>query len=214
MGAPSIAAVPPTTVGGFSYGGWHSDGRGPVARGLGGPLMLKKSLPSAVASLLLVLVAGLVSVGAAPAGAVVLADEEMSEQRAGRYYLRDACEANEAQVRFSRTVFGPDNSVSFAEIRRRLPEFKRAAGALAPPMYRWARSLLNPPAPWPSSVANPVDSLASKLLRMEKMLRSASVAVTARGFYNQLSAMSKLTRSFPSATIRARLDLPPPGRGC
>lgn len=177
--------------------------------------MLRKFTAVAVSSLLALLVgvASLVTVGVSPANAGARA-EEMSQSRAGRYYLRETCTANEAQARFGRIVFGPDNSVSFVEIRRRLPEFKRAAGALAPPMYRWARSLLNPPAPWPSSVANPVDSLATKLLRMENLLRQASGAVTARGFYNQLAAISKLTRSFPSATIRARLDLPPPGRGC
>lgn len=177
--------------------------------------MREKSLSAAVVAVLvswmLALLAGLV--GAGPAVAVP-SDEEMSEKRAGQYYMRAACAHNEAAERFSKVVFGPENAVSFAEIRRRLPEFKRAARALAPATYRWARALVNPPKAWPSSVANPVDTAASKLLRVHDLLRRASTAVSARGYYNALAQVSRLSRSMPTATIRARLDLPPPGRGC
>lgn len=149
-----------------------------------------------------------------PAGAAASADEEMSKERAGKYFLKSACAGKEKADRFSRIVFGPDNQVSFAEIRRRLPEFKRAAGDVAPAVYRYGRALLNPPKAWPSNVAKPVNTLAKNILRSSKLFDAASTAVTARGYYDRLAELSRLSRNSPARLVRARLDLPPPGRGC
>lgn len=176
--------------------------------------MSLKSLSCAVAAVVLAVLAGVVSVGAAPAGAAARADEEMSEQRAGQYYMRVYCAYDPARLRFNRVVFGADNTVSGTEIRRRLPEFKRAAGAFAPAIYKQARGLLNPPKAWPSSVARPIDAGATKLLQMHDAVRSAANAGSAAGWASNIRRASKINASLPGSTIRARLDLPPPGRGC
>ena len=163
---------------------------------------------------MLVLLVGLVSVGGAPAGAAVGADEAMSEKRAGQYYLRVVCPANQAMERFNRTLFGGRARISGQEIRRRLPELRRAAGTWEPAIYREARGLLNPPKEWPSSVARKVDTAATKRLGMHKAVRAMSGASSAVGFIDHYKRALKFARAVPSSAIRARLDLPPPGRGC
>jgi hypothetical protein len=173
-----------------------------------------KSLSCAVAGVVLAVLAGVVSVGAAPAGAATRADEEMSEQRAGQYYLRVVCPANRATQRFSRTVFGNRDRISGQEVRRRLPELRRAAGAWAPSIYREARGLLNPPKAWPSSVAGKVDRAAAKRLEVHDAVRAMSNASSAAGFIHHFERALKFYRQVPSAGIRAELDLPAPGRGC
>ncbi|WP_416957829.1 hypothetical protein ACNKF0_09545 [Nocardioides sp. T5] len=165
-------------------------------------------------ALLLALLAGLVSVGAAPAGAVAAAEEEMSEQRAGQYYLRVVCPANEATQRFSRVVFGGRDRIPGQVVRRRLPELRRAAGAWAASIYREVRELLNPPKAWPSSVAEQVDTAAAKRLKVHDAVRDMSKADSALGYINHYKRALKFYRQGPSAGIRAQLDLPPPGRGC
>jgi hypothetical protein len=176
--------------------------------------MREKSSSSVVAAVLLAVLAGLVAAGAAPAGAVARADEEMSEQRAGQYYLRVVCPANEATEKFSRTVFGGRDRISGQEVRRRLPALERAAGTWAASIYKEVRGLLNPPKSWPSSVAGKVDRAASKRLATHNAVRAMSTASTAAGFVDHFKRAVKLYRQVPSAGIRAELDLPAPGRGC
>lgn len=138
----------------------------------------------------------------------------MSQQRAGQYYLRVACAGQPAYDRFRRTVFGGRDGISGHEVRRRLPELRRAADAWAPAIYREARGLLNPPNAWPESVADKVDTGTTKLLAMHDAVVAMSNASSAVGYVDHFKRAVKLAGQFPGATIRARLDLPPPGRGC
>lgn len=165
-----------------------------------------------IAVLLSVLVAAVGPAGAAT-NARMRADE-MTQQQAGRYYLKVTCPKDEVRVRFNRVVFGPDDDVTLAEARRRLPEFKRVAGEFGRANYRWARGLLNPPAPWPSNVDGPVDTAATKILGVSRELGAASRSSTAVEWARHVAEAAKLNRATPADTIRARLDLPPPGRGC
>lgn len=150
-----------------------------------------------------------------PAGAALRAREnEMTQQQAGRYYLKVTCPKDVVRVRFNRVVFGPDDDVTLAEVRRRLPEFKRVSGEFGRANYRWARGLLNPPAPWPSSVDGPIDTAATKILGVSRALGAASRSSTAVEWARHVAKAAKLNRATPADMIRARLDLPPPGRGC
>ena len=165
---------------------------------------------SAVAALLALLAA----LFAAPSSAAERNDD-MGETRAGRYFLRVTCEHNEATLRFQRNAIDPYNALStYAQARRQLPKFKREAGVLSTATYRWARALMNPPAAWPSSVENPVNTAASRAIRVQNALRSAASATSVRGWYDHVIRAGRIWRSVPNATIRARLDLPAPGKGC
>jgi hypothetical protein len=168
---------------------------------------------AALVAVLLVVLVGVVSPAGATTGDRVRADE-MTQQQAGRYYLKVTCPKDEVRVRFNRIVFGPDDGVTLAEARRRLPEFKRVSGEFGRANYRWARGLVNPPAPWPSNVAGPVDTAATKILGVSRALAAASRASTAVEWARHVAKAAKLNRATPADTIRARLDLPPPGRGC
>jgi hypothetical protein len=172
-----------------------------------------RAVVSALVTVLLAVLVGVVS----PAGATTSAREradEMTQQQAARYYLKVTCPKDEVRVRFNRVVFGPDDNVTLPEARRRLPEFKRVSGEFGRANYRWARGLLNPPAPWPSKVAGPVDTAATKILGVSRALAAASRASTAVEWARHVAKAGKLNRATPSDTTRARLDLPPPGRGC
>ena len=174
--------------------------------------MLSRSLtvPTALGLLLAVLAGALV--GVAPA-ATAATDEVMSDAQAGRVYLRAACASNEAGDTFSRIVgYGPDNTISMAELRRRWPRVRAATAPYARAQYRFAKELLHAPAMWPAKVANPVDQTAGKLLRMYDLLDRAASAPTPAMWGRLTTRAHKIF--LPTATIRARLDLPPPGRGC
>lgn len=173
-------------------------------------MLSRTSSASVLLALLLSVLAGLT---AAPATATV--DDEMGEKAAGRYYLRITCEHNDAAARFQRNAVQPYNAMStYDQARRRLPGFKREAGIFATATYQWARALMNPPAAWPSSVESRVEIASSRLLRVQNALRSAAGATSARGWVGHIQRASRIWRSVPSATIRAKLDLPAPGRGC
>lgn len=170
---------------------------------------------AAVAAVVAMTVAVTVALaGVVPSAVAAGEGDEMSLERAGKYYMKVTCVQDAERVRFNRIVFGADDGVTADEVRRRLPEFKRAAGAFATANYRWARGLLNPPAAWPSNVAGPIDSASTKVLAISDALRAASRASSPTEWARQVGKAARLNRQTPSATIRARLDLPPPGRGC
>lgn len=178
--------------------------------------MRKNSLSVAVSALLLTLLTGLVSVGVSPAVAMAGTDEEMPQAQAGRYYLDAVCKNNKARARYQEALF-PNNAeeLTFEQARRRLPALRRASRLWADANYRFARKLSNPPAEWPASVQGPIGRYETLLLKLDRLLRAAASAPTARGWWVSDGKADKLyKRGSPSAVIRSRLDLPPPGRGC
>lgn len=62
----------------------------------------------AASALLLAMMCGLAMLSAAPAGAVVRSDE-MTENQAGRYYLKVVCKYNAARDRYNEVLF-PETS--------------------------------------------------------------------------------------------------------
>lgn len=136
----------------------------------------------------------------------------MTSQQAAEHFLGLVCDYNDAVDVMTRRVYGPDNKISQAEARRRLPEIKRATVPYARAHYVFARGMLNPPAAWPASVADPADRTASGLIRMTNLLRRAIGAISGAQWIRLTNRAHSIP--VPTATIRARLALPPPGEGC
>lgn len=152
-------------------------------------------------------------VAVAPPAATATADGvEMSDEQAGSYFLKSVCASNAAIDTFSHKVFRGRDSIPFTEVRRRFHELKRLIRPLANASYNFARDLTNAPGEWPSSVSGPVSKTTSQLLRAHRLYRDASYAATPL----RLSTLWKKADQIPmpTATIRLRLDLPPPGKGC
>ena len=153
---------------------------------------------------------------ATPAHAV---DEEMSQYRAGRYYLNQfACRVNDASDDWFRVIDRNGNgTATLKEVRARFPRIKRLTARLSNVEIEGSRALSNPPALWPSYVVAPVDRLAELFVRSSGVERAMSRAHTPRRFMriwiNRLDPLDT-KQSNKAATIRARLDLPPPGLGC
>ena len=155
-------------------------------------------------------VAMLLALQMSMAGAV--AREPMSERQAGREYLASACDLVAAIDKNRAEVYGEDNWITFEEAEKRLEEIKGLTRPYARAYFVSARALLNPPGAWPRSVDDLVETSARQMLRINTLLRRAVTARTAERWLNLTNRAHKIT--WPSATIRARLDLPPPGSGC
>lgn len=140
----------------------------------------------------------------------------MTQEQAGIHYLDAVCANNVARGKYSEVLFpnGAKN-LTFAQAPRRLPALQRASSRWAVANYRFARQLANPSAEWPVVVQGPVDRYESLLLKLNHQLRRAASASTAKGWWDwDLKADKLYKRGNPSAVIRSRLNLPPPGRGC
>ena len=159
------------------------------------------------------LVAICITFGLAP---VAQADDEMGTAKAGKYYLKSICPANKALERLQRVVFKGKNSISIAELKRRLPEARTEAARYGRAVYKFARAAFNPPAPWPSSVDQLVDKYATSEARRSTTLSQMGQADTASewGRLSRRAARISNNTSGVSAQFRARLELPPPGKGC
>lgn len=153
---------------------------------------------------------------ASPAGAQASALDEMSQQKAGAYYLQTICRANDAQNAFLKQIWRGRERIQRAEVARRLPEIRRASGKLSTAFSNASRRLFNPPADWPGYVANQIGDMRNHYLRDADIRSQQSYAATATRWLRlngQSNALgTKQVRT--SRKIRAILDLPPPGKGC
>jgi hypothetical protein len=154
---------------------------------------------------------------AAPAASAVT---EMSEQRAGQYYMRLSCTMFDAHEKLTQVLFqhGPQVVHSRGMTGRRLVRARQAARQLAAAQATEANRLTNPPAAWPSTtdVREPVRELSNTLLRTSRIFSRMGSArngtQVARTWEN---AREHVRRAFVlNEIIRRRLDLPPAGRGC
>ena len=154
---------------------------------------------------------------AAPAAS---AGTEMSEQRAGQYYMRWSCPMFDAQERLTRVLFqrGPHIVHPRGMTGRRLVRTRQAARHLAAVQATAASRLTNPPAAWPSTtdVRGPVRELSNNLLRTSRIFSRMGSArngtQVARTWEN---AREGVRRAFVlNGVIRRRLDLPANLRGC
>lgn len=165
-------------------------------------------------TIVLAFCAALLSVTSTSASARV--DEEMTQQQAGREYLDIACNEYDARGLYLSRVWKGRDRIQPAEVRRRLPELRRHAAALSRSESNTARRLFNPPAGWPLDVASEVRTIANQFLRFGNLLGRQGSAYSA-GEWLRLNArvigvVDDLTNM--ARKLRAKLNLPPPGRGC
>lgn len=144
--------------------------------------------------------------------------DQMSERRAGNYYLRWICPQNDAGARLQRVMFRGKRIVHHYELTGlRLRQTKRAARAVANTQFTAARRFNNPPAAWPREVRQPVRRLSRHLLVTAGYYRNMSFATNGRQVlrpWNRLGRVLRRQGNMPARSIRARLNLPAPGRGC
>jgi hypothetical protein len=138
----------------------------------------------------------------------------MGQTRAGQYYLNSVCPENAVFHTFIQKVWRGENTISWRELRRRLGAIEYQSRQLGKANHRMARALYNPPAAWPSSVAGPVTHLADAEVKTAGFAFKMGGAATARGWARYWSKYRDVPFHHYSETIRARLDLPPPGKGC
>lgn len=148
--------------------------------------------------------------------ALARADTEMTQEQAAQEYLATVCKSNRARTLFYQRVLRGQDSLSQAEVRRRLPQLRRAASLYSWPLANTARHLFNPPAPWPTTVSNLVTKLANMTVHDANVLVRASNARSAIQYMNLFRKHSATDSASNGVArkIRALLDLPPPGRGC
>lgn len=137
-------------------------------------------------------------------------DVEMTQQQAGKEYLSAVCTANEAIDRYNKRLLRGRDSITFNEIRRRLPELRRLSLALSRAIAKTARALLKPPAAWPYFVADTVRFLANSNLRESRLLSRAGHAGNALRWDNLTQRAYDEARAGLRASqkVRAKLDLP------
>jgi len=142
-------------------------------------------------------------------------ENEMSTARAGKYYMRIGCAVAAEGKRFVKLVFHGRDTLTLAEVKRRLPELRTATARYARIEYRFASKAYNPPAPWPKSVSSLVDRYATRAARQSDHFRNAGNADTGAEFVRHFNKALSMPSFDPlEAQIRARLDLPPPNKGC
>lgn len=169
--------------------------------------MIRKFMLTALAAVTLGSGLALVEAPAQAAGT-------MSQTRAGQYYLRQMCKANHAGDRFVRIVWGNQDRISLAEVRRQFPTIKQASRRYGLVEHEVARALYNPPGAWPSMVAPHVRTMASLSTRHGVLRLHQGRARTPHQWLVLNGRANRLPWGNHSALIRARLDLPAPGRGC
>lgn len=151
---------------------------------------------------------------AMPSASATQADDVMGAKQAGKYYMKSVCPSNNAADRYYQRIWKGRDSISWREVRRRLPEIKRESRRYGQALFKFSRKLFNPPAEWPEEV----DALVTKLAdasAVEGTLRvRSSKATNARAWGRMHKKASNVYYGQWAAKIRARLDLPPPGEGC
>jgi hypothetical protein len=153
--------------------------------------------------------------GSMTVAAAASADGEMTKEQAGRLYLAASCR-NDGGSRLNYAMFRGRSTVTMRQIRSRMTAIKRAARHGSNAEYAFARSLKNPPAPWPVDVQSPIATVSRLGLQMSTIYGNINYATSARGvlyWYNRFdSPLDRLPA--PVRMIRANLNLPGPGHGC
>jgi hypothetical protein len=165
--------------------------------------------------LLLALILSLAMLAGGPVvSAQAAIDGEMSDAQAGEVYLDAICSANDQGDKFHRVIWRGRKTIPWAEVTRRLPEIKRLSRAYGVSNQRASRKLFNPPAAWPADVDGLVTKFADASAKYSYWLLAMGNASTAREWDRYWTRAKKVRFGTWSTEIRARLSLPPNGRGC
>lgn len=155
-----------------------------------------------------------VLVGLEVPSASARADEEMTQEQAGRVYMRVICAGNAARDEFDRKTGA--NEPYFGPAPRSLRWLRLASRDLSPALFTTARALHLPPSRWPRSAEQAVREVASAHVR-EAVLRArqsyaGDIPQWKRLHFRTLKVNTRSVRW--SGKARAILGLPPPGEGC
>ena len=142
------------------------------------------------------------------------AADVMGKDQAGDAYLKAVCIGNDASAVFAKRVWHGRRHIYAPEVRRRLPELRRLSGRYAYELQREARLLFNPPADWPTDVADLVKRVATVSAKDSYFRQRQASAGTARAWLRFNGKSNDLSPGTAPAEIRAILDLPQPGKGC
>jgi hypothetical protein len=138
----------------------------------------------------------------------------MGHTRAGKYYLRNACADNAAASRFYTRIWKGRKTITLREATRRLPELKHESRLYGRADHVFAKALYNPPAAWPTEVRRPVNHLASSVVESATILLKMGAVATARRWFGLNYKLNHVYSGHYAETIRAKLGLPPAGKGC
>lgn len=141
---------------------------------------------------------------------------QMGQHRAGQYYLHWVCPTNHAANRLNRVLFPGSRRVFHADeiTGLRLTRTKRAARHLSNTEFTAARKFSNPPAAWPLNVRRPMRQLTHEFLRTSAIYDRLSFAQNGMQVVRNWNNAMDATTTASARAIRARLNLPAPGRGC
>jgi len=144
-------------------------------------------------------------------------NDTMTEARAGQVYLTQICSTNAAIDRLNDALpLRANHRWHSRDLKGHVfTDVKRATRNMRDVTQSVSSRLFNPPKDWPNNVAWRVQRMASGYARESVIYRDLSLASTGRQFariWDRLDNVSYLSRI--SGQIRARLNLPPVGRGC
>jgi hypothetical protein len=162
-----------------------------------------------VAALIVVASLSLVSPSAA-----VASSDTMGQHQAGTYYMHTVCPANHAIDRFSRQIWRGRKTITFAEVARRLPEIRKASRRLSAADFKATKRLYHPPADWPSYVARPIAKMINGFEGETRWSNEMGGASTSHAWGRYWRRYLHVKFGTAPTTIRARLNLPAPGKGC
>jgi hypothetical protein len=164
-------------------------------------ILLRRAAAASISALLLV--------GFAP-GLTSAARAEMTPEQASAYYLAHECRNSLALFLFVDEVTR-DGSVRFADVKKRLPRFKREVGKLGRAQIRFAERLLAPPDVWPASVAPTVQAVAGAGLKSGAFLARSADARTPRAWWRAFSRANGQIQKVENGKtdIRVLLNLSP-----
>ncbi|WP_255890053.1 hypothetical protein [Nocardioides astragali] len=159
----------------------------------------------------LVLSLGVLVGWAAPSSA--RADEELTTRQARALYQDVTCDVGAARTRYNNRVFGPDNWITIAEVRRRLSELRDLAWTMSLAEARAARRLYHAPAAWPAEVVDEIDTVVDYRIRASNVLNQMSGANSAVRFIELGKKANKMGPGRAPDRIRVYLSVPVYPRG-
>jgi hypothetical protein len=128
--------------------------------------------------------------------------------------MRHVCPLNDHVHRFYNRIWKGRKVIRVAEVRRRLPAIKHESTIYGRAAHRFAAALYNPPAKWPSNVRYTVNRFAGNQTQAAAILLKMGDVGSARGWLRLNARLNHVPFGHKAETIRAKLDLPPLGKGC
>ena len=138
----------------------------------------------------------------------------MTLAQAKDWYLGGECTYLAAGNKYSRFVWGNRSSITRDEVRRRLPEIRKAARPYAYAVFRFSRRMTNPPAAWPEDLAYMAGQIADLTYKYAVQVKRQSLASTAAEWSAANKRINKIYVGKRREKIRILMNMPASPRGC